>query len=95
VYIASDQVVSVQPEPSLGLFVASGERAAAQDRTLDEVLADAVVERPSLVIVTRGDGDAHRGRLLGVGVDVVTVQGDSAAAATYVPAAAVSELVLE
>jgi hypothetical protein len=94
VHVAVDQVTSVQLDPTAVANVAAGERAAAQDRTLDEVLAAAVEDRPVVVLVTRGDGEAHRGQLLAVGEDVVTLRVEGAGA-RYLPAGALSEIVVE
>lgn len=94
VHLAIDQVTMVQLDPSSAVTVAAGERDAAQDRTLDEVLAAALGDRPTVVIVTRGDGEAHRGQLLAVGEDVVTL-GVETGGARYVPSTALSEVVVE
>ncbi len=94
IHVAVDQITSVQLDPTSVSGVAGGEREAAQDRTLDEVLADAVEERPVVVLVTRGDGEAHRGQLVAVGEDVVTLRVEGAGA-RYLPAAALSEIVVE
>ncbi|MEX0835534.1 MAG: DUF2642 domain-containing protein [Nitriliruptor sp.] len=94
IHIAVDQITSVQLDPTSTSVVAAGEREAAQDRTLGEVLADAVEERPVVVLVTRGDGEAHRGQLLAVGEDVVTLRAEGAGA-RYLPSSALSEVVIE
>lgn len=94
IHIAVDQVTAVQLDPTGVGSVAAGDRGAAQDRTLDEVLADALEDRPIVVIVTRGDGEAHRGRLLAVGEDVVTLRVPGAGA-RYLPSTALSEVVVE
>jgi hypothetical protein len=94
VHVAIDQVTAVQLDPTAVGGVAGGEREAAQDRTLDEVLAASLEERPVVVLVTRGDGEAHRGQLVAVGEDVVTLRVDGAGA-RYVPTAALSEVVVE
>jgi hypothetical protein len=94
VHVAVDQVAAVQLDPSATRSVASGDRDAAQDRTLDEVLAAALEDRPTVVVVTRGDGEAHRGQLLAVGEDVVTLRVEGAGA-RYLPTAALSEVVVE
>jgi hypothetical protein len=94
VHIAVDQVTAVQLDPSSSRAVAAGEREAAQDRTLDEVLASSLEDRPAVVVVTRGDGEVHRGQLTAVGEDVVTLRVEGAGA-RYLPAAALSEVVVE
>lgn len=94
-HLAVDQVTAVQPDPSRPPVVASGERDAAADRTLDEVLAAAVEERPTVTVVTRGDGEVHRGGLLAVGEDVLTLRLLDAGAVRYLPTHAISEVVLE
>lgn len=95
VHVASDQISAVTVDPAVTSRWAAGERAAAQDRTLDEVLANAVETRPTVVLVTRGDGEMHRGRLLAVGEDVVSVRGDGIGHVRYLPAHALSEIVIE
>jgi hypothetical protein len=95
VYIALEQVTAIQVDPSVKVGLAAGERDAAQDRTLDEVLANVVGGRPTVVIVTRGDGEANRGRLIGVGEDVVSLRLDGTGGVRYLPATALSEVVIE
>jgi hypothetical protein len=95
VHVATDQVSAVTVDPAVTTGWAAGDRDAAQDRTLDEVLARAVEARPTVVLVTRGDGEVHRGRLLAVGEDVVSVRGDGVGQVRYLPVTALSELVIE
>ena len=95
VHIAVDQVTSVQPDLGRPPAVASGEREQAAGRTLDEVLFEAVEERPTVSLVTRGDGTVHRGTLLSVGEDVLTVRATDAGALRYLPTLAISEVVIE
>lgn len=94
VHVAIDQVTAVQVDPTSPAGAASGDREAAQDRTLDEVLAAALGDRPVVVVVTRGDGEAHRGQLLAVGEDVVTLRVEGAGA-RYLPTSALSEVVVD
>lgn len=94
VHVAVDQVTAVQLDPTATRSVAAGDRDAAQDRTIDEVLASSVEDRPTVVIVTRGDGEPHRGQLVSVGEDVVTLWVEGAGA-RHLPTAALSEVVVE
>ncbi len=95
VYVATAQVSAVTVDPTVATRWAAGDRDAAQDRTLEEVLAEAVEARPTGVLVTRGDGEVHRGRLLAVGEDVVSIRGDGAGYVRYLPTRALSEVVVE
>lgn len=95
VHLAIDQVTAIQPDPSRPPIVASGERELAAGRTLDEVLFDAVEDRPTVALVTRGDGEVHRGHLAAVGEDVVTLRTGTSGQVRYLPAAALSEVVVE
>lgn len=95
VHLAIDQVTSVQLDPMVRAGAATGERDAAQDRTLDEVLADAVEVTPMVVLVTRGDGELHRGRLVAVGEDVVSIRIEPTGATAYLAVMALSEVVVE
>jgi hypothetical protein len=95
VHVATDQVSAVTVDPAVTSGWAAGDRDAAQDRTLAEVLANALDARPTVVLVTRGDGEVHRGRLLAVGEDVVSVRGDGVGHVRYLPTNALSELVVE
>ena len=94
VHVAVDQVTAVQPGPGYPPAVATGERESAAGRTLDEVLFDALEERPTVALVTQGDGASHRGRLLAVGEDVLTLQATDAGMLRYVPTHSVSEVVI-
>lgn len=95
VHVAIDQVTAIQPDPTHPPAVASGEREAAAGRTLDEVLFEAVADRPTVALVTRGDGTVHRGQLLAVGEDVLTLRATEAGQLRYLPALGLSEVVVE
>ncbi len=95
VHVAMDQVNAIAVDPTVSVGWAAGDRDAAQDRTLGEVLADVVGAQPAVVLVTRGDGEPHRGRLLAVGEDVVSVRVEGSGSVRYVPSSALSEIVVE
>lgn len=95
VFVALDAVALVRPEPGAAHAAATGERDAAQDRTLLEVLARLVDDRPRVALLARGSPEPVTGELRAVGEDVVTVRLDGDTRGTaYVRAAAITELVV-
>jgi hypothetical protein len=96
VLLALDAVRAVRPEPGQPAPPAMGDRDAAQDRTLPEVLHRLVEERRTVVVVLRDVPDPLRGEVVGFGEDVVTLTlRDASPATVYLPLAAVDEVVLE
>ncbi len=95
VYLALDAVDLVRPEPGIRHDAATGDRDALHDRTLLEVLARVVGDRPRVALVTRRGEQAVAGQLRAVGQDVVTVRldGDERGVA-YVRVGALTELTL-
>ena len=95
VLIAGDTVRSVRPEPGRTAPVATGDRERSQDRTLVEVLAIVIEERPELVLCLRETTDPIAGTVIGLGEDVVTVRiaGDERAT-VYLPLASIREVVV-
>jgi hypothetical protein len=73
VLIALDAVVSVRPRAAARTAVASGDRPPPLDLTLREALADAVDDRPRVLLTSRGAAEPVAGELRAVGQDVVTL----------------------
>jgi len=73
VVIRLGAVVFVRPAPGTVTAVASGDRAASLELAFGELLARVAPDQPD-VAVSFVSGDAVTGRLLAVGVDVMTVQ---------------------
>jgi hypothetical protein len=95
VLIIDDTLRSVRPEPGSVAPVAMGDRERSQDRTLAEVLAIVIEDRPELVLALRETADLVAGTIIGLGEDVVTVRMSGGDRATvYLPLAAICELVV-
>jgi hypothetical protein len=97
VRIAVDQVVAIDLDPTAPGSPAAGDREPEEGRSLLEVLADLLEDRPVVVLVARGGGgnETSRGRLLAVGEDIVSMQPETGLGVRYVPAGAIAELVVE
>lgn len=96
VRVAVDQVVAIDLDPTAPGTPAAGDREPEEGRSLLEVLADLLEDRPVVVLVARGGSDeASRGRLLAVGEDIVSLQPETGLGVRYVPAGAIAELVVE
>jgi hypothetical protein len=92
VIVALASVVTFRPAPGAGGHVATGDRPAAVDVGLAELLARVAADEPD-VAVTLVTGDALNGRLLAVGADVVSIRvaaGDAGVA--YCSTSAVSSV---
>ncbi|MEA3020103.1 MAG: hypothetical protein QOI47_1627 [Actinomycetota bacterium] len=85
-------VTLVRPRPGSGASPASGDRAAALDLSLVELLARLSGAQPE-VAVALGTGEIVAGSLLAVGVDVLTLRvAPGADGIAYCSAAAVSSV---
>src|SRR4051794_41205482 len=73
VVVRIDAVTVVRPRPGHGGGAASGDRPAALDLTLVELLARVVDDRPDVALAMDG-GETVAGSLLSAGADVLTVQ---------------------
>jgi hypothetical protein len=94
--IALDAVRTVRPEPGRPAPPAMGDREAAQDRTLVEVVHRAVEDRQPLVLVVRDLPDPLHGEVIGLGDDVLTLRlGGADRGTVYLPLDALEEVVLE
>lgn len=94
-YAALDAVVGLRPDPTAGPRVGTGDREPVTDRLLPEVLALEAAERPRALVVPRGTGEVLRGRVHGVGDDVLTLDvDDSGRAAVFVRLSAIAEVAL-
>ena len=72
---------------------ASGDRPAPLDLSLAELLARAVVDRPSVSLVAGGDPDPLVGELRAVSAELITVVPDGGARSPcFVPVAALAEV---
>jgi hypothetical protein len=94
-YLALDGIAWIRPtDPDVP--PATGERAAALDLTMVELLHRVAPERPRVLLSLRGDPEPVTGQLIAVGVDVLTLRMDSARrrGTCFVPAAAVWEAVV-
>ncbi|HEX9765447.1 MAG TPA: hypothetical protein VGA36_01695 [Nitriliruptorales bacterium] len=91
-YVALDAVTDVRPEPDVRHEAAAGDRDPALDRTLAEVLARVVHERPRIHLRVRGDADGIAGQLCGVGRDVLSLRLDGGRGTSYVSLTAITEL---
>jgi hypothetical protein len=73
VAIAIAAVTTFRPAPGTDSHAATGDRPAAVDLGLVELLARVVDEQPD-VAISLVSGEALRGRLLAVGADVVSIR---------------------
>jgi hypothetical protein len=86
----------VRPEPERPAPAATGDRDAAQDRTLVEALDRLVETGRRIVLLLEGTREPLAGRLAGIGEDILTLQLDGAAGSTaYAPIGAVTEVLLD
>lgn len=97
--VALDQVRAVRPEPGVPAPPAMGDRGSSQDRTLAEVLEQLVGDRVELAVGLRDVAQPVRGRVLGVGEDVLSLAvtgsvADGHGATVYVPLAGIREVLL-
>lgn len=95
VHVRLDVIVTVRPQPGSGAVAAAGDRGAVDDLLLPELLARVLVDRPTVVLAFDGPGEVLRGRLETVGEDVLTVRPDGEGELVFVPARAVTEVVVE
>ena len=87
-------VAAVRPDPDHRLGAAAGNRVPPSARTIDEVLRSELDRRPRIRVVSAG-GPPLTGRLLAVGLDVVTVALEGAdRSVCYIPSSSLSEVVL-
>ncbi len=95
VLIALGEITLVRPDPSTyPPTVATGDRGRSQDRTLLEAL-EVLMETRDVVIAVRGSAEPLRGRVTGIGEDVVTLRlAGSDHAVVYLPAGAIAEVLL-
>lgn len=94
VHIALDEIVLVRPEPSLRFPAATGDRDVPTGRTLHEVLAWVVGDRPRIAVVARGGGAPIAADLRAVGEDVATLVLDGSGDIAYLATAAIAELTI-
>ncbi len=72
-----------------------GDREVVVDLKLAEALAGFVGERPRLLVIAAGKGEAFRGELRAVGQDMVTLRLDGDPAATvFLPVRTIAEVIL-
>lgn len=95
VHLRLDVIVTVRPQPGSRAVAAEGDREAVDDLLLLELLARVLEDRPTVVLAFDGPGDVLRGRLETVGGDVVTLRPEGDGELVFVPARAVTEVVVE
>lgn len=85
----------VRPEPGPPAPVATGDRAAPTEVTIEDVLDVAAEAGGPVVLHVRDVPEPVRGRLLGLGEDVATVRLDAPGRQTvYLPLAAIDAVVI-
>lgn len=89
IHLRIEAIHIVRVEPGQTASVPRGDRGAAQDLLLIERLARWQDNPPYIALFVTGRADPVRGRLVAVGDDVVTLQGDHDRHPTWVSAAAV------
>lgn len=89
-----DAIVQVRPRPGSGSGVAAGDRGGVTDRTLLEALTWVADDRPTVVVAGRAASEPLRGRLVGIGEDLLTVRADGLDAPVYLPLHGVAELTI-
>ena len=92
VLLATSSLTAVRPDPQGHHGDARGERDLVADQELLEVLVELVPARPDLAVVLAGSGKVLHGRLTAVGEDVVTLRLVGDDHATFVPGAAIVEV---
>jgi len=89
-------VRAARPEPGRGAPPASGDREAPSRATVEDVLDMLAEERGSAALLLRDVVDPLRGRVEGIGEDVVTLRLEGAdPALVYLPTAAVDGVLIE
>lgn len=94
VLIRLDALRQVTPQPGRTASPPSGDRDGAQDRVLIEVLERCFEERCAVVVCARDVREPVRGRVVGLGEDVVTLAVEGRSATTLLPVDAIVEVVL-
>lgn len=92
--LCHDAVAQVRPRPGSGSGVAAGDRGAVTDRTLLEALSWLADERPTVVVAGRSRAEPLRGRLVGIGEDLLTIRAEGLDSPVYVPLHGVAELTI-
>lgn len=95
VHVRLDVLATIRPQPGSGTVVAQGERDEVDDLLLPELLARVAGDRPTVVLAFDGAVDRLRGRLDGVGDDVLTIRPEGEGELVYVPTAVVTEVLVE
>jgi hypothetical protein len=95
VYLALGSIAVVTPDAEVAAGPGSGDREAASTATLLELLSELSAERPDVVVAVDGMDQPLVGRLVGAGVDVVTIRLEGEPARTcFVPAQSLSSVSL-
>lgn len=92
--VRHDAVLQVRPRPGSGSGIAAGDRAGVTDRTLLEALTWVADDRPTVVVAGHSAAEPLRGRLVGIGEDLLTVVADGLDAPVYLPVDGVAELTI-
>ena len=94
VLIRLDALRQVTPQPGRTASPPAGDREAAQDRVLVEVLERCLEDRCAVVVCAQDVPEPVRGRVVGLGEDVVTLAVEGRHATTLLPVDAIVEVVL-
>lgn len=93
VVVARSAITSVRMDPRHGRAAVTGDRRGGGPLRLAEVLVALADDGEAVRIVT-ADGEVVAGTLRSVGLDVAVVAGDGGGPTSYVPLAAVDEVIL-
>jgi hypothetical protein len=86
-----EAIVVMRPDPSTRATVPQDRRVAPLDLSLAELLVQLAPDQPQVALVLDGDREGISGRLLAVGVDVVTVATAPRTTLVYVTLSSVLE----
>lgn len=91
VFLPLEAITVVGLDRSIRPVPPAAQRTPPVTATLHELLADEMASRPTIAVVSRGSGDAVVGRLIAVGLDVLTVEVDDRRMLAYVSLPSLTE----